>query len=100
MRKQVLSIKTAAEWLLTENSVPVSVCACYPLSSCMCVSQISPEHSDGIISQSVEEDGNRGRKAHEYGIMCQNLPLAPQPHTAETGEDCEPGAVSVCSDVP
>lgn len=54
-RKQVLSIKTAAEWLLTENSVPVSVCVCvcYPLSLCMCVSLICPEHSDGIISQSV-----------------------------------------------
>lgn len=64
-------------------------CACQCVLSSLivhvCVSLISPEHSDGIISRG--KDGNRGRKADEYGIKRQNLPLTPQPHTVEAGED-------------
>ncbi len=93
-RKQVLSVNTAEEWLLTENSVPVSVC--YPLSLCMCViwSPLNTPMALSVSQMEIEEE-----KLRNMGSSVRTFP-SHLSHTQWKREKTEPGAVSMCSDVP
>ncbi len=92
-RKQVLSVNTAEEWLLTENSVPVSVC--YPLSLCMCViwSPLNTPMALSVSQMEIEEE-----KLTNMGSSVRTFP-SHLSHTQWKREKTEPGAVSMCSDV-